>query len=90
MQITYKVDTLQELIDWIIKWGPLLLPLVLIQLGLMVFAALDIAKKKKTKNFNPIIWVLIVCLVNMIGPILYFVFGRSDEGVIKDDDDDDI
>ena len=77
-----------ETIDLLIKLLPLVIPLAVIQFGLLIFAAFDIAKKKKTKNLNPVVWVLIVCLVNMIGPILYFVFGRTDAAVEDDNDDD--
>jgi len=87
--ISYRVDNLQEVIDLLVKWIPLLLPLIIIQLGLWIFALIDVARKRRTRNLNPIIWVLIICFVNMIGPILYFVLGRSDTGVNDDKDNGD-
>jgi len=92
MQINFGVNAgdWREAVDWIIKYLPLLLPLAIIQFGLLLFAVIDIVKKRKTKNLNMIIWVLIVCFANMIGPILYLIFGRSDTGIDdgKNDDDD--
>ena len=60
-------------------WILLLLPLIIIQLGLLLFAVIDLAKKKKTKNLSPTAWILIICLVNTIGPVLYLILGRADE-----------
>jgi len=73
------LDGLREGLDLLINLLPVLIPLAIVQFGLLLFAAVDIAKKRKTKNLNPIIWVLIICLVNMIGPILYLILGRAED-----------
>lgn len=54
-------------------------PLILIQLAVEIYALVDLGRKGKTKNLSPVIWVLIILLVNMIGAILYLLIGRSDE-----------
>ena len=59
------------------KYLPLLIPIVLIQLGLMVAALVDIIKRERTKG-PKWVWILIVVLVNMIGPIVYFIVGRDE------------
>ena len=73
------LDGLRGGLDLLIGLLPVLIPLAIVQFGLLVFAAVDIAKKRKTKNLNPIIWVLIICLVNMVGPILYLILGRAED-----------
>jgi len=65
---------------------PVLIPLVIIQLGLLVFAVIDVVRKQKTKNLSPGVWILIICFVNMIGPVLYLILGRAD---VSDDQDPD-
>jgi hypothetical protein len=60
------------------RFIPLLIPIVLIQLGLMVFALVDILKKRKARG-NYLVWVFVIILVNIFGPIAYFAFGRVDE-----------
>lgn len=60
------------------EYLPLLIPLFLIQLALMVFALLDIARREKLRG-PKWVWVLVVVIVNIIGPILYFVLGREEE-----------
>jgi len=57
----------------------LVIPLVLVQLGLMVFALYDLVKRKKVKTDSKILWAIIIIFVNIIGPILYFVLGREEE-----------
>jgi len=57
----------------------LILPIVIIEFGLMIYAVIDLAKKWKTRNLSPIAWLLIIILINLIGPILYLLLGRTDE-----------
>lgn len=53
----------------------LLLPIVLIQIGLMIFTLTDLFK-----NPNPVgpkwMWAALIVVVNIIGPILYLLVGR--------------
>jgi hypothetical protein len=57
----------------------LLVPIVLIQLGLLVAALYDLEKDdRRVRGGSKIVWVLIIVFVNLIGPILYFVAGRED------------
>jgi len=57
----------------------LLVPIVLIQLGLLVAALYDLEKDdRRVRGGSKIVWVLIIVVVNLIGPILYFVAGRED------------
>ena len=62
----------------LMKYLPLIIPLFVIQLGLMITALIDLIKREKTRG-PKWMWVLIVLFVNMIGPIVYFVIGREDE-----------
>lgn len=55
----------------------LLSPLVLIQIGLMIAALVDLAKRERVKG-PKWVWALVIILVNIIGPIVYFVAGRED------------
>ncbi|WP_070120310.1 PLDc N-terminal domain-containing protein [Bacillus marinisedimentorum] len=57
-----------------INWG-LIAPLLVIQLLLMVLALVDLAKAEQT-NGSKIIWVFVIIFINLIGPVIYFLFGR--------------
>lgn len=57
---------------------PLLIPILLIQLVLQIVALVSLAKRKKVRFNNKVIWVLIIILGEIVGPILYFSFGGED------------
>jgi hypothetical protein len=57
----------------------LLIPLILIELGLLAFALYDLIKRKRVRGGNRWVWGIIIVLVSIIGPILYFVLGREEE-----------
>jgi len=59
----------------------LIIPLALIELGLMVWALVDVSRRGHVRGNNKIIWILVIVLVNIIGPILYFILGREEEPV---------
>jgi hypothetical protein len=55
----------------------LLLPVVVIQLGLMVIALVDLLKRERTRG-PKWVWLLVVVFVNIFGPIAYLLFGREE------------
>jgi hypothetical protein len=57
-----------------ISWG-LIAPILIIQLILLIVSLVDLSRIEKT-NGPKLLWVFIIVFVNIIGPILYFVFGR--------------
>ena len=59
------------------QWIPLLIPIVLLQLGLMVLALLDLARRERTKG-PKWAWALAIVFINFIGPIAYLVAGREE------------
>ncbi|MEH7884884.1 PLD nuclease N-terminal domain-containing protein [Bacillus sp. JJ1609] len=56
------------------NWA-LIAPILVIQAILLIVALVDLIKVEKT-NGPKWIWAIVILLVNIIGPILYFVFGR--------------
>jgi hypothetical protein len=63
------MDQIRELI-------PFLIPILLLQLALMIFALVDLIRRERTKG-PKWLWALIIVFVNLIGPILYFIIGRE-------------
>ncbi|MDI7275228.1 MAG: PLDc N-terminal domain-containing protein [Anaerolineae bacterium] len=57
---------------------PLLLPLVILQLALLAAALWDLAHRERVRGGNKLVWVLVIVLVNFIGPLVYFLFGREE------------
>jgi hypothetical protein len=60
---------------------PVLIPLIILQLGLMIFALLDLVRRsaEQVKGRNKWLWVIVIVLVNTVGPIIYFVLGREED-----------
>lgn len=57
-----------------IPWS-LVLPILALQLILMIIALVDVIRHQRT-NGPFIMWIFIILLLSLIGPILYFIFGR--------------
>ena len=56
----------------------ILLPLVLIELGLVVFSLVDLFRpERRVVGNNKLVWALIIVLVGTIGPIVYLLAGRN-------------
>ncbi len=60
------------------RYLPLLIPIVLLELALVIAALLDLRKQPAIRG-PKWAWVLVIVLVNFIGPLLYFVLGREEE-----------
>lgn len=67
-----------EVLDQFTKLLPLLIPLFLIQLGLLIAALIDLSKRENIRG-PKWMWVLVILFINIIGPIVYFIVGREEE-----------
>lgn len=56
---------------------PYLIPVILLQLGLMVFALVDLTRRERTKG-PKWMWALIIVAVNIIGPVVYLLAGKDE------------
>jgi hypothetical protein len=65
-------------VETLIQYLPFLIPLAVIELGLTAAALIHIFTHNTYRRGNRILWV-IISFVQIIGPVLYFVVGRSDE-----------
>ncbi len=63
---------------------PFLIPLLIINLALLVIALVDLVKRKRVKGGNKILWGALIILVDIIGPIIYLLFGREEDAAGSD------
>ena len=57
----------------------LVVPIVIIQLGLMVVALHDLEHEDRhVRGGSKLVWALVIVFVNVLGPIIYLVAGRED------------
>lgn len=62
----------------LMEYLPFLIPLIILQLGLAIFSAIHVIRHPHYRFGNQVMWLLIVLLIQFIGPLIYFVFGRGD------------
>lgn len=63
----------------IMTYLPFLIPIAVIELTLMITALIHVLRHKNYRFGNRIFWVIIILVVEIIGPILYFTIGKGDD-----------
>jgi hypothetical protein len=59
----------------------LLLPLALIELGLLLYALVDLLRpERRVLGDSKLVWALVIVLIGTIGPLVYLLVGRRDAG----------
>lgn len=58
---------------------PFFIPLVVLQIGLMVYSLVDLYRRKKVRFNNKFIWVLIILCFTLFGSIVYLLARGEDE-----------
>ena len=56
---------------------PFLIPLVILQFGLLIAAWVHIFKSENYRFGNRMLWLL-VSLITIVGPVIYFFVGREE------------
>lgn len=62
--------------------------LILVELGLLVWAVLDIVQRPAVLWGQKWIWIVIVVLFGIIGPLVYLAIGRTQPPVSEKETDD--
>ncbi len=60
------------------RYIPFLIPVVILQLALWLVALIDLLRRERTRG-PKWVWLLVILFVNLLGPILYLIFGREEE-----------
>jgi hypothetical protein len=67
--------------ETIIDLLPILIPIIIIELGMRIYAIVDIVKLDqkgmKTKWNNPVLWIILVAIINFAW-VVYFSIGREE------------
>jgi uncharacterized membrane protein len=62
----------------VLEFLPFIIPLVLLQLTLMIVALVDLIRREKTRFLPKWVWAFVIVLGELIGPIVYLIFGREE------------
>jgi len=58
----------------------LLLPVILIEVGLIIYALRDLLRPERTvRGESKLMWGLVIVFISLLGPILYLTIGRQEE-----------
>ena len=67
-------------IDDVKQYLPLLIPLVILQFGLLIYALWHVNTHTEYQRGTRLIWNIVVLVgMEFVGPILYFVLGKAEE-----------
>ncbi|MFC5528867.1 PLD nuclease N-terminal domain-containing protein [Cohnella yongneupensis] len=62
-------------VDW-----QLILPLIVVQAALMIIALIDLVRRESKAVRGPkLMWVFIIVLGSLLGPVVYFTVGRKSD-----------
>ena len=61
------------------EYLPFLIPLVVAQLALGITAFVHVLRHPDYRFGNKVLWSIVVLLVQIIGPVIYFLFGRGED-----------
>jgi Phospholipase_D-nuclease N-terminal len=58
---------------------PLLIPLLILQLALVGVGLHDLTRPdRRVRGGNKLVWGLVIVFGELLGPLIYFLFGRED------------
>lgn len=60
------------------EYLPFLIPLAIVQVSLAIVALVHVIRHPHYRFGNMVFWIIIVLVVNIIGPVVYFAFGRGE------------
>jgi phosphate/sulfate permease len=58
----------------------IVMPILVLQLALQIYALYDLWSTQRTTQINWL-WVVVIVIGGLLGPLVYFVFGRRGVGV---------
>lgn len=64
--------------DELRRYIPLLIPFLIIEIGLLVIALVDLVRRDQVRHLPKWAWAVIIIIINFIGPIAYLLLGREE------------
>ncbi|MDF2821391.1 MAG: hypothetical protein K0R15_1832 [Clostridiales bacterium] len=62
-----------------VEYLPFLIPILVVEFALALAALVHIVRHPNYRFGNKVMWVVIVLLIQIIGPIIYFLLGKGEE-----------
>ena len=69
---------MQAQLGQLTEFLPFLIPLIILEFGLLVYTLWHILTHKTYKRGNRVLWLIVTIVgMNYVGPILYFILGKE-------------
>lgn len=65
--------------DHYMEYMPFLIPLIILEIALALTALIHVLRHPHYRFGNRLFWIPVVMLVQIIGPVFYFAFGRGED-----------
>ena len=70
---------MQAKLSQLTEFFPFLIPLIILEFGLLAYTLWHILTHKTYKRGNRTLWLIVTIVgMNYVGPILYFILGKED------------
>lgn len=66
-------------VDLLGEYLPFFIPFIILDIVLAVTALVHVLKHPNYRFGNKVMWIIVVLCIQLIGPVVYFVFGRGDD-----------
>ena len=66
-------------LEMILEYLPVRLPIIIIEWILAITALVHVVRHPYYRFGNKVVWILIVLFIQIIGPVVYFAFGRGED-----------
>lgn len=65
--------------EFIVKYWAYLLPVLIIQVVFQIIALVDLARRplEEIRGRSKPLWVVIIIIFEVLGPVIYFIFGKK-------------
>ena len=63
----------------LVEYAPFLIPFVVAELALAIVALVHVLRHPNYKFGNKAIWIAVVLLLQIAGPVIYFTLARGEE-----------
>lgn len=61
-----------------VKMMPLLIPILILDVALAIIAVIHVLRHQQYRFGNRTFWLVIVIVLLLFGPLIYFVFGKGE------------
>jgi len=65
--------------EFIVKYWAYLLPVLIIQVVFQIIALVDLTRRplEEIRGRSKPLWVVIIIIFGILGPVIYFIFGKK-------------